>query len=1456
MANSARFLLYGVRRIFIFLLLALLGAPCFAGTFTAYGPQTYLRGTGDPVTVTNTFTVLNPNTQYTLRVHNGGLVDSNTDRVSSTTVTVNGVIVVAPNDLNQNVAEVDKPVTLLAANQIDVQVRGAPGGTLSIDILGIDNDFPSIKASASPLANDGGWNNSSVLVTFTCTDATSGVASCPAPVSATLEGAGQVITGQAVDKAGNITPSPRITVSIDKTPPTIIANASPAPNPAGWNNTDVTIKYSCADALSGIAACPDSVVITTEGRRQSVARSVADLAGNTASTGSVVNLDKTPPVVTISSPAPGSVVSTSTITVSGNASDLLSGVASVNCNGVAAALTGGSFSCSQTLVAGTNKIQVQAIDAAGNSSSAITSVGFTPPPEITITSPTNSALFNQSPINVTGNVTNPAAQVTVNGITAPVSGNSFLATVPVQEGISTITAVAANADGTTGTASVQVDLDTTPPHVAIYAPLDGSVTPDASVTVTGLVNDIVVGTVNPQQATVKVNGVDAQVANRSFSISNIPLVVGPNLIHATAVDAAGNEATATVTVVRQAPGRPAVKVFFGNNQSGTISSPLAQPLVAQVVNASGQPVANVSVVFRVTAQNGTLGTTNPGLSDIAVNTDAQGLASVQLTLGSHAGAGNNLVEASATGVPATAVFSASASSTGATLINVDSGNNQFGVVGQSLPLPFIAVVTDAGHNRIPGVPVTFTVKQGGGNISGQPSVTLNSDGDGRIQAILTLGADAGTNNNVVEATFPGNTAFPASFTATARTLGPAAATAISGVVVDNSNQPIPGVTMRLFQLNQGPSGNLPQQVGTPVQTDGEGQFIIQPAPVGVFKLMADGGTATRPGVWPTLEYDIITTPGQNNTVGSPIYLPQLNPDNKLCVTPGTGGTLTVPQVPGFSLTIAPGSATFPGGSHTGCVTVTPVNMDKVPMVPGFGQQPRFVVTIQPVGTTFNPPAAMTIPNVDGLAPRAVTEMYSYDHDLASFVAIGSATVSDDGSVIRSDPGVGVLKAGWHCGGDPNSTGSAASLSLSVSPTDVTVVVGEQFDVTANGAPPLDGSYQWTPASNTTSVSTPSCAGQGSCVGTFKGDTPGKSTLNVCFVCSTTGATKCQNVNVTVVKIELKKLSFTTDHHLMRDNNSDYTATGTVFSKPDWTDAGTNNPISHTMSQNVGVSLEFLVTPSDAPSRSYHIKGTGPTGLNFDSTINLAGGSPVIPLTSTDQLATKVQKLTGSINWVITSNSQTVMTTPTGSHVVYVTIGTPRNDGTVPGTVTQKRMERAVSAVAGAGSLDPNAIVKTVVQDQGAFDLNKPQANEWVVPDTGGDCQSIVRFTKAVLDMINVPGTIVQDNIYAIETAPTTGIEDGTGGGLNTHVRVNPNGLWVLSLIDGSVHADGSKGCNAFESTAKFTFNSITKYYAGGTTGIFDNPDQVLTVFTSLSWVAGAVVNGQTECFEKQVVYTY
>jgi hypothetical protein len=151
----------------------------------------------------------------------------------------------------------------------------------------------------------------------------------------------------------------------------------------------------------------------------------------------------------------------------------------------------------------------------------------------------------------------------------------------------------------------------------------------------------------------------------------------------------------------------------------------------------------------------------------------------------------------------------------------------------------------------------------------------------------------------------------------------------------------------------------------------------------------------------------------------------LNLPEGLQVDAAHGGTITLAKVPGFSLTIAPGSVTFPDGTNSGLVSVTLVHADKVPMTPNFGQQPRFIVSIQPAGAKFNPPAPMTIPNADGLGPGEVTEMYSFDHDLGSFVAIGTGTVSGDGTVIKSDPGVGIIKGGWHCGGNPTTTGTAS-----------------------------------------------------------------------------------------------------------------------------------------------------------------------------------------------------------------------------------------------------------------------------------------------------------------------------------------------------------------------------------------------------------------------------------------------
>jgi hypothetical protein len=994
--------------------------PCLGNTFTAYGPQTYKRNEGTPITVRTTFEVRNPSTQYFVRLR--------TDRVASALVSVNGVTVIDPTQFNQNVTNLETPITLRAVNEVVVQVRGGPGGAIILEIVGVDNDPPTINATATPPPDGNGWNNSNVNVTFTCADVTSGIATCPPAVMVSTEGRNQLVAGTAIDKAGN-TATASATVSIDTTPPIVTATQLPSANANGWNNGPVTVHFACSDVGSGVASCPDDQVLSAEGGNQIASGAVTDKAGNTVTASTRVSIDRTPPALTITSPAAGAMVLTSGIVTKATVTDALSGVAGVACNGAPATVAGAEVECALVLTPGANAINVVATDRAGNTSSTTLSVTYarTLTPKVTITSPSNLSYTNISPTTITGTVDDATATVTVNSIQVPVANGYFTLALPLAEGPNTVTATAISGSGTAGTASVVATLDTTPPHVTITSPPDGFVTTDGSISVAGSVNDIVVGTVNDQQAQVAVNGGAAQVANRMFLAVDVPLALGPNLIRAVGTDRVGNAATTQITVTRQAAAaQPKIRLVSGNHQVGMIGSVLAEPLVIALEDASGAPISGKSVIFKVTQNDGTVSGGGKSGPTAIVPTDAQGQAHVQWTLGMRAGAGGNSIDAYAVGVAGTAVFTATGALGQPGKIVIDTGNAQTGALGEPLPKPFIAVVIDSGNNRLAGVPVTFTVKQGGGTFDTQPAITLVTDSDGRVAATLTLGTQEGNANNIVEATFPDNQSSSAGFVASGRAPGDPARTTISGVVLDNSNRPIPGVTMRAVLTNVlNANGNAVQLVPA-VQTDAQGQFTIPQAPVGAVKLLADGLTAQLPGVYPSLEYDLVTVAGQNTTVGQPIYLLPLETSNQVCVTATSGGgTLTIPDSPGFSLTLGPGQVTFPGGSKTGCVSVTVVHGDKVPMMPGFGQQPRFIVTIQPAGAVFNPPAPITLPNVDGLKPRAVTEMYSFDHDIGSFVAIGTGVVSADGQIIRSSAGVGVLKAGWHCGGNPAAAGTVA-----------------------------------------------------------------------------------------------------------------------------------------------------------------------------------------------------------------------------------------------------------------------------------------------------------------------------------------------------------------------------------------------------------------------------------------------
>jgi hypothetical protein len=208
---------------------------------------------------------------------------------------------------------------------------GAGNSTTAGFTFKYDATAPSIQGSRSPAANANGWNNSNVTVSYLCTDDTSGVASCSADDVLSSEGANQSSSGTAMDNAGNFANDTVNGINIDMTAPSITASRSPVANANGWNNSNVTVSYSCNDGLSGIAACPADDVLSANGMNQSASGTATDKAGNTASDGVAgINIDKTAPTITASrSPAANANGwNNSAVTVHYTCSDVLSGIAS------------------------------------------------------------------------------------------------------------------------------------------------------------------------------------------------------------------------------------------------------------------------------------------------------------------------------------------------------------------------------------------------------------------------------------------------------------------------------------------------------------------------------------------------------------------------------------------------------------------------------------------------------------------------------------------------------------------------------------------------------------------------------------------------------------------------------------------------------------------------------------------------------------------------------------------------------------------------------------------------------------------------------------------------------------------------------------------------------------------------------------------------------------------------
>ena len=173
-------------------------------------------------------------------------------------------------------------------------------------------------------------------------------------------------------------------------------------------------------------------------------------------------------------------------------------------------------------------------------------VETTPPsnaPNIEINSVTEGMISNKTLIDVLGTIDYSYSVVSINGKAATVNNKAFAASINLAEGANTITVTARNSAGTT-TKSVTLTLDTTSPIIAISSPAHGAKTNESKINIAGTTSD------NIDISQVTVNNKSAIINSGNFTISNIALDEGENVITAQSTDVAGNIKTTSITVIK------------------------------------------------------------------------------------------------------------------------------------------------------------------------------------------------------------------------------------------------------------------------------------------------------------------------------------------------------------------------------------------------------------------------------------------------------------------------------------------------------------------------------------------------------------------------------------------------------------------------------------------------------------------------------------------------------------------------------------------------------------------------------------------------------------------------------------------------------------------------------------------------------------------------------------------
>jgi len=380
-------------------------------------------------------------------------------------------------------------------------------------------------------------------------------------VSYTLSEGPNTLNVQAYDLAGN-PGSASVSVTLDTTPPaapvisalktptnlatvTVTGSAEPASAVKVWNG-GALLTTVAADA-SGKFSVPG--VTLAEGANSFTA-TAADAAGNVSAVSAPVSvvLDTKPPVITVTAPADKSFTNNPQLAVKGSLDDAS---ATLTLNGSQVALNGSDFQQGITLTPGLNSITLTATDPAGNSATTTLTVTLdTVPPTVAISAPVSGLVTNNPQVTLSGTLSKQDTTASVNNAQITVTNQAFSSLYTLTEGDNTLTVTALDKAGNSGSASVNVVLDTQAPQLSISAPGEAAAGANITIGLNGSDNR------GLTLVEVKADGVPIWSGGNAPSVSqSVSYKLSPALnagsqvqIQARGLDAAGNEGTASAVI--------------------------------------------------------------------------------------------------------------------------------------------------------------------------------------------------------------------------------------------------------------------------------------------------------------------------------------------------------------------------------------------------------------------------------------------------------------------------------------------------------------------------------------------------------------------------------------------------------------------------------------------------------------------------------------------------------------------------------------------------------------------------------------------------------------------------------------------------------------------------------------------------------------------------------------------